>query len=149
MFLCPKNEKQDTMRWASIETEISSKVEEKETAPIGSQSVYGREVGKFNKRKDHKSKSNAQTFHSCKSHTSHSIHTLHQIYVFLSETGMQNEKGLVPDKSFRKTFGEKEDNSNKSKFQGISNPNQNVGQVKSRKIRTDQVLCNQHPRRTK
>ena len=59
------------------------------------------------------------------------------------------ETGLAPNKSFGKTFVEKEENSNKSKFQGISNPNQNVGQVKSRKIRTDQVLCNQHPRRTK
>ena len=28
------------------------------------------------------------------SHTSHSIHTLHQIYVFLSETGVQSEKAL-------------------------------------------------------
>ena len=54
------------MQWASIEAEISSKVEEKETAPTGPQSVHGREVGKFNKRKDHKSESNAQTFHSCK-----------------------------------------------------------------------------------
>ena len=54
------------MQWASIETEISSKVEEKEIAPTGPQSVHGREVGKFNKRKDHKSESNAHTFHSCK-----------------------------------------------------------------------------------
>ena len=66
MFFVYKNEKRDTMQWASIEAEISSKVKEKETAPIGSQSVHGREVGKFNKRKDHKSESNAQTFHSCK-----------------------------------------------------------------------------------
>ena len=53
------------MRRVSIETEISSKVKEKEIAPIGPQSVHGREVGEFNKRKDHKSESNAQTFHSC------------------------------------------------------------------------------------
>ena len=40
-------------------------------------------------------------------HTSRDI--LHQIHVFLSEIGMQNEEGgLTPDKSFRKTFGEKE-----------------------------------------
>ena len=46
------------MQWASIEAEISSKIKEKEIAPTGPQSVYGREVGKFNKRKDHKSESN-------------------------------------------------------------------------------------------
>ena len=54
------------MQWASIKAGISSKIEGKETAPTGSQSVHGREVGKFDKRKDHKSESNAQTFHSCK-----------------------------------------------------------------------------------
>ena len=53
------------MQWASIKAEISSKVEEKKTAPMDPQSVYGREDGKFNKRKNHKSESNAQTFHSC------------------------------------------------------------------------------------
>ena len=47
------------MRWARIETEISFKAEEKEIASIGLQSVHGREGGKFNKRKDHKSESNA------------------------------------------------------------------------------------------
>ena len=36
------------MQWASIEAEISSKVEEKETAPTGPQSVHRREVDKFN-----------------------------------------------------------------------------------------------------
>ena len=43
------------------------------------------------------------------SHASHNIHTLHQIYVLLSETGMQDKKkrGLALDKSFRKTFEEK------------------------------------------
>ena len=51
------------MRWASIEIEIFSKLEKKETAPAGPQSVYGRDGDKFNKRKDHKSESNAQTFH--------------------------------------------------------------------------------------
>ena len=39
------------MRGASIETKISPKVEEKETAPIGLQSVHGREGGKFDKKK--------------------------------------------------------------------------------------------------
>ena len=47
------------MRWASIETEISSKTEEKGTKPTSPQSVHGRKGGKFNKRKDHKSESNA------------------------------------------------------------------------------------------
>ena len=54
------------MRWASIETKISSKAEEKEPTPTGPQSVHGREGDKFNKRNDHKSESNAQTFHSHK-----------------------------------------------------------------------------------
>ena len=38
----------------------------------------------------------------------HTLHdTLHQIYVFLSEIGMQSKKGLAPDKSFRQTFERK------------------------------------------
>ena len=37
-------------------------------------------------------------------------HTLHQIYIFLSETGMQSEKVRAPDKSFKKTFEEEEGN---------------------------------------
>ena len=45
----------------------------------------------------------------------HALHgTLHQIYVFLFEIGMPSEKGLGPDKSFRKTFGREECNSNRS-----------------------------------
>ena len=48
-------------------------------------------------------------------HALHNIRILHQAYVFFSsEIGMQS---LAPDKSFRKTFGEKEDNSNRSEFQ--------------------------------
>ena len=39
------------MREASIETEISPKAEEKETAPTGLQSMHGREGGKFDKKK--------------------------------------------------------------------------------------------------
>ena len=48
----------------------------------------------------------------------HTLHkTLHQIYIFLSETGMQSEKIHAPDKSFRKIFGKKkEDDSDKSEF---------------------------------
>ena len=47
-------------------------------------------------------------------HALHNIHILHQAYVFFSsETGMQS---LAPDKSFRKIFGEKEDNSNRSEL---------------------------------
>ena len=74
------------MRWASIEIEISSKAEQKETVPTGSQSMQGREDGKFNKEKI--IKVNLMHRHFIHSRTSHSIHTLHQIYVFLSETGM-------------------------------------------------------------
>ena len=41
----------------------------------------------------------------------HALHkTLHQIYIFLSEIGTQSEEVRTPDKSFRKTFGEKEGN---------------------------------------
>ena len=39
------------MRGASIEMKTSPKAEEKETAPIGLQSVHGREGGKFEKKK--------------------------------------------------------------------------------------------------
>ena len=38
------------MRQASIDTEISPKVEEKETAPTGLQSMHGQEGGKFEKK---------------------------------------------------------------------------------------------------
>ena len=68
--------------------------------------MHGREVGKFNKRKGDKSESNAQTFHSWQSHTSHSIHTWHQIYVFLSETGMQSEKGSRIQQKLQKDLRE-------------------------------------------
>ena len=44
------------MRGASIETEISPKVEEKETTPTGLQSMHGREGGKFDKKKNIKLK---------------------------------------------------------------------------------------------
>ena len=65
-------------------------------------------------------------FSFVQNHALHNIRILHQAYVFfLSETGMQNP---IPDKSFKKTFGEKEDNSNKSKFQRISNPSQTGSQ---------------------
>ena len=47
-------------------------------------------------------------------HALHNIRILHQAYVlFSSETGMSS---LAPDKSFRKTFEEKEDISNRSEF---------------------------------
>ena len=70
----------DTMRWASIETEINSRADEKETAPTGLQSVYGREGDKFNKRKDHKSEFKRSDISFMHNHTLHD--TLHQIYVF-------------------------------------------------------------------
>ena len=40
------------MRGASIETKISPKAEEKETAPTGLQNMHGREGGKFDKKKN-------------------------------------------------------------------------------------------------
>ena len=46
-FLFPKAENE--MQRASIKVEISSKEEEKNTAPSSPQSVHRREVGKFNK----------------------------------------------------------------------------------------------------
>ena len=39
------------MQWVSIKTEVSSKVEEKETAPTGPQNVHRREGVKINKGK--------------------------------------------------------------------------------------------------
>ena len=54
-----REQKWDTMQGISIKIEISSRAEEKETAPTGPQNVYEREVSKFNKRKDHKNESNA------------------------------------------------------------------------------------------
>ena len=52
-------------------------------------------------------------------HALHNICILHRAYVFFSsETGMQSR---APDKNFRKTFGEKEDNSNRSEFQPSQN----------------------------
>ena len=40
------------MRQASIDTEISLKVDEKETAPTGLQSMHGRECGNFDEKKN-------------------------------------------------------------------------------------------------
>ena len=46
--------------------------------------------------------------------------TLHQVYIVLSETGTQSEEVRTPDKSFKKTFGEKEGNiRTKSEFSKI------------------------------
>ena len=47
------------MREASIETEISPKAKEKDTAPTGLQSVYGQKDGKFEEKKTHKMETNA------------------------------------------------------------------------------------------
>ena len=112
------------MRWSSIEKKISFRAEEKETAPIGPQSVHGREGDKFNERKDHKSESNAQTFHSCKViHHIAFTHYIRYIFSYLKQE-YRVKKGLASDKSFKKTFGEKEENLNRSEFQRILNPNQ-------------------------
>ena len=56
-----------------------------------------------------------QHFSFVQNYALHNIRTLHQAYVFFSsKTGMQNH---VPDKNFRKTFEDKEDNSNRLEFQ--------------------------------
>ena len=39
------------MQWASLKIEISPKIEEKETAPIGLQSMHGQKGGKFDEKK--------------------------------------------------------------------------------------------------
>ena len=44
------------MRQARIDTEISPKVQEKETAPTGLQSIHEREGGKFDEKKNIKLK---------------------------------------------------------------------------------------------
>ena len=44
------------MQWASIETEISPKAEEKETTPTGLQNMHGQEGGKFDEKKNIKLK---------------------------------------------------------------------------------------------
>ena len=59
----------------------------------------------------------------------HTLHDpLHQIYVSYLKQKCRVKKGLRLDKSFKKTFGEKEGNSNKSEFQRILNPNQTGSQ---------------------
>ena len=123
MFRC-QEQNQDTTRLASIETEISPKVEEKETAPTGLQSMHGREDGKFDKKKKHKSETNAQAFHSCT--IIHCMtYCIRYMFSYLKqECRVKKMKGFALDKSFRKTFKEKEGNLNRSKFSKISNPNQ-------------------------
>ena len=67
---------------------------------------------------DKRNESNAWTFSFVQNHALHNIYILHQAYVFFSsETGIS----LAPEKSFRKTFGEKEDNSNRLEFQPSQN----------------------------
>ena len=62
--------------------------------PTDPQSMHGQEGDKFNKEKT--IKVNLMHRHVIHAQSSHSIRTLHQIYVFLSETGMQSKKGLAP-----------------------------------------------------
>ena len=86
----------DAMRWSSIEKKISFRAEEKETAPTGPQSVHGREGDKFNERKDHKSESNAQTFHSCKViHHIAFTHCIRYMFFYLKqECRVKRKKGF-------------------------------------------------------
>ena len=124
MVFVSKDGKRDTIQWASIEAKISSKVEEKQTAPTSPQSVHWREGDKFNKRKNHKSESNAQTFHSCKViHHIAFTHCIRYVFSYLKQE-CRVKKGLAPNKSFKKTFGGNKTILNKLKFSKISNPNQ-------------------------
>ena len=94
------------MRWASIETEIPPK-EEKETALMGPQSVYGREGGKFNKRKDHKNESNAQIFHSCT--IIHCMtHCIRYMFSYLKQE-YKVKKGLASIKASKRPSGRKKE----------------------------------------
>ena len=79
--------------------------------------MHGQEVGKFNKRKDHKSESNAHTFHSCTI-----THCIGHMFSYLKKE-CRVKKGLTPDKSFRKTFEEKEGNLKKIRVFKSPNPN--------------------------
>ena len=79
------------------------------------QSVHGRECVKFNKSKDHKSESNAQTFHSCKViHHIAFTHYIRYMFSYLKQE-CRVKKGLASDKSF-KDLRKEEDNSNGSEF---------------------------------
>ena len=55
----------------------------------------------------------------------HTLHdTSHQMYVYLKQE-RRVKKGLALDKSFRKTFEEKKNNSNRSEFSKSSKPQPN------------------------
>ena len=95
------------MRQARIDTKISPKAEGKETASTGLQSVYGQEGGKFDKKKKHKSETNAQAFHSC-TIIHYMTYCIRYMFSYMKYE-CRMKKDLAPDKSFRKTFGEKED----------------------------------------
>ena len=94
------------MRQASIEIEIFPKTEEKETTPIGLQSMHGQEGGKFDKKK-HKSETNAQAFHSC-TIIHYMTYCIRYMFSYLKYE-CRMKKDLALGKSFRKTFREKED----------------------------------------
>ena len=69
----------------------------------------GKKVANLIRRKKHKSETNAQAFHSC---TVIHYMTYCIIYMFsYMKYECRMKKDLAPDKSFRKTFGEKEDKS--------------------------------------
>ena len=103
------------IRQASIETEVSSKVEEKEAAPTGPQNVHRREGGKINKEKTMKVNLMHKHFIHARSYITQHSRIASDICAF-SEIGIQTEEGFCTDKSFKKTFKKKEDNSNGLKF---------------------------------
>ena len=74
----------------------------------------GENVAILIKEKAIKINSNAQTFHSCT--IMHCMtHCIRYMFSYLKQECIMKQ-GLASDKSFKKTFGEKEGNSNKSKF---------------------------------
>ena len=93
------------MRQVSIDTEISPKTEEKETAPTGLQSIHGREGSKFEKK--HKSETNTQAFHSC-TIIHYMTYCIRYMFSYMKYE-YRMKKDLASGKSFRKTFGENED----------------------------------------
>ena len=73
------------------------------------QGTHGQRKTKILKQRNKTNSRKSQMLrHAIHDHTLHK--TLHQIYVVLSETGTQSKKVCAPNKSLRKTFGEKEGN---------------------------------------
>ena len=117
------NEKQDTMQWASIETEISSKVKEKEIAPTNRQSVHGREGGKFNKEKTIKVNLMHKHFVHAKSYITLAFtHYIRYMFSYLKQE-CRVKKVLHPIKASERPSRRNKIIQTDWSFQRISNPN--------------------------